>query len=127
MGDQLLKKVAEIITKVCRSDEIVARLSGDEFVILMPKTNFGDAEKIVSRIKQTCQNTKIETIELSISFGWDTKNNTEENIHQVFKNAEDYMYKHKLFESPSMRSRTIKTIIGTLHEKDAFTKSKSLV
>jgi len=32
--------------------------------------------------------------------------------------AEDRMYKKKLFESPSMRGKTIKAIISTLHEKN---------
>jgi len=35
----------------------------------------------------------------------------------VFKKAEDYMYKKKLFESPSMRGKTIRTIITALQEK----------
>ena len=39
MGDELLKKVAEVIKKGCRTDDIIARLGGDEFVILLPKTD----------------------------------------------------------------------------------------
>jgi len=37
---------------------------------------------------------------------------------ETYKKAESYMYRKKLFESPSMRGKTINTIITTLHEKN---------
>ena len=51
MGDELLKKVAEVIKKGCRADDIIARLGGDEFVIILPKTDALETEKIIKRIK----------------------------------------------------------------------------
>jgi putative nucleotidyltransferase with HDIG domain len=45
---------------------------------------------------------------------------------EVLKKAEDYMYKKKLFESPSMRGKTIDTIITTLHEKNPREEQHSL-
>lgn len=50
-GDELLKKVAEVFKSVCRRDDIIAGVGGDEFVILLPKTEAKDVEKIISRIK----------------------------------------------------------------------------
>ncbi len=52
MGDQLLKKVAEVLKKSCRSCDIIARLGGDEFVIILPNTDDSGAEKIIKRIKE---------------------------------------------------------------------------
>jgi PAS domain S-box/diguanylate cyclase (GGDEF) domain len=118
MGDKLLQKVGSTIAKGCRSDDIIARLGGDEFVILLPKTGPKETEQIVKRIKVYAQKEEVGSIELSISFGWETKHIAEENILEVFKKAEDRMYKKKLFESPSMRGKTIKAIINTLHEKN---------
>ncbi|WP_088226195.1 diguanylate cyclase [Desulfosporosinus sp. FKB] len=40
-GDELLQKAALAIRNSCRSDEIIARWGGDEFVILLPKTTCG--------------------------------------------------------------------------------------
>jgi HD-GYP domain-containing protein (c-di-GMP phosphodiesterase class II) len=57
-------------------------------------------------------------LSVSISFGWDTKRNVDEDILKVLKNAEDYMYKRKIVESKSMRGNIINTIINTLHEKN---------
>ena len=61
---------------------------------------------------------KVGSVDISISFGYETKNNEEEKIQDILKKAEDHMYKKKLFESPSMRGKTINTIISTLHEKN---------
>ena len=39
LGDELLKKTAEAIGKACRADDIIARIGGDEFVVLLPHTD----------------------------------------------------------------------------------------
>lgn len=117
-GDRLLKKTGELIKKECREDEIIARLGGDEFVILLPRTSSEEAEKIIKRIKAASLGIQLQSMELSISFGWQTKSSIIQNMDEILKNAEDYMYRHKLFESPSIRGKTIKTIINSLHEKN---------
>jgi diguanylate cyclase (GGDEF)-like protein len=119
IGDKLLKSVVEVLKKGCRSDDVIARLSGDEFVVLLRKTDSYEAEKIVKRIKALAAEEKVESVvEISVSFGYETKRNTEEPILEILKKAEDHMYKEKLFESPSMRGKTINTIITTLNEKN---------
>lgn len=118
VGDKLLIKVAEIITKGCRKNDIIARLGGDEFVILLPKADRYEAEKVINKIKDIASNEKIGSIDISISFGHETKEDENEKIQEIFKSAEDHMYKKKLFESPSIRGKTIKAIINTLHEKN---------
>ncbi len=117
-GDRLLKKMAETIKKACRADDIIARWGGDEFIILLPKTDIETAKKICDRIKNIASKVKIDTIDFSISVGYETKDNKDENIQNIIKNAEDYMYRKKFVESQSMRSNTINTILLTLHEKN---------
>lgn len=117
-GDKLLIKTAEIIKKQCRADEIVARLGGDEFVILLPRTKSEQAEKIIKRIKTESSSIRLQSMELSISFGWETKKDVSLDISEIFKRAEDSMYRNKLFESPSVRGKTIQAIINSLHEKN---------
>nr|WP_278278693.1 HD domain-containing phosphohydrolase [Alkalibaculum bacchi] len=118
VGDELLKKVAEVLRSGCRTGDIIARLGGDEFVILLPKTDAFGTEQIIKRINDLSLKEKVGSIDISISFGYDTKNNEEEKIEDIFRNAEDHMYKKKLFEGPSMRGKTIKAIINTLNEKN---------
>ncbi|WP_407311220.1 PAS domain S-box protein [Desulfosporosinus sp. SB140] len=118
MGDKLLKTVADVIKSACRADDIIARLGGDEFVLLLPKTKINKTDQILKRIKTLAAQEKVGSIDISVSFGYETKNHESENIQEILKKAEDYMYKKKLFESPSMRGKTINAIISTLHEKN---------
>lgn len=118
MGDQLIKKVSEVMTNGSRVDDIIARLGGDEFVILLPKAGICETEQIIKRIKDIASNEKIAAVDISISFGYEIKNNKEEKAEEILKKAEDNMYKKKLFEGPSMRGKAINAIIGTLHEKN---------
>ncbi len=118
VGDKLLQKTADILKNTIRADDIVARLGGDEFVILLPKTMPMEAEEIVKRLTTLTSITKIESGYLSLSFGWAAKSESSEQIEDILKKAENDMYRHKLYESPSMRAKTIDIIIKTLHEKN---------
>lgn len=118
MGDELLKKVAQVLKSGCRQDDIIARLGGDEFVIILPKTDVFEAEQIIQRTIDLTLNEKVGLIDISISFGYETKNNSDEEIEVILKNAEDHMYEIKLYESPSMRMKTIKVIINTFYENN---------
>lgn len=117
-GDKLLVSASKVILDACRKTDLVARIGGDEFVIVMPKTDRLTAEKIVDNINKEAKNVQIESIELSISFGFKTKNNDNEDIQEIYRSAEDSMYRVKLIEIPSMRSSAIETILNTLYEKD---------
>lgn len=117
-GDQLLRKVADLIKKGCRGDDIISRIGGDEFIVLFPQTSGIEAEEIEKRIQHLAATDNVGSLDISISFGWATKLTEDESIDEILKKAEDYLYQKKLFESPSMRGRTIHTIIHTLHEKN---------
>ena len=117
-GDELLRNTAEILKSCFRSDDIISRYGGDEFVILLPNTTSKEAESIVNRVLEAIRLFKSDKGILSVSFGWATKTSEEQSIAQVLKNAEDNMYRRKLLESPSMRHATINTIVRTLYEKN---------
>ena len=125
MGDNLLKKVAEVMKAGCRSNDIVARLGGDEFVILLPNTNNIKAKEIVKRIKFLATKDTIDYVEISVSFGYETKNTTKEKVEEVLKKADDRMYEKKLSESQDMRRKTINAIITTLNRKDKRVEQQS--
>lgn len=116
-GDMLLKTIADILKNECGDNEIITRIGGDEFVILLPRTDEKEAEKIVRKLKIAVENEKMENVILSISIGFDVKYAASEDINKIFNKAEAYMYKYKLYESSIMRSKTIDLIMKSLYEK----------
>lgn len=117
LGDKLIKKAAEVIKNECRADDIVSRIGGDEFVIILPKTDSHGAEYIVKRIEESAENEKVEVLDLSVSFGWATKIHHGEAVEDIFNKAEDNMYKQKLHKSPNTKNKAIKTILSRMHER----------
>lgn len=105
MGDELLIKTARIISQVCRKDDIVARLGGDEFIVILPKTEGQVIEVIIQKIKKLAAAENVGGLDVSISFGYETKRKETEDIEEIFKQAEDDMYRHKQYESAAMRAR----------------------
>ncbi|UWG98965.1 diguanylate cyclase [Dehalobacter sp. DCM] len=117
-GDELLQKAAASIQSACRKDDIVARWGGDEFVILLPRTDIEEAKCIVHRIKTQCAKEYVNNLSVRISLGWDTKNQCDEDLLHVLKRAEDYMYKHKALDNDINRSPAILSINHVIYENN---------
>ncbi len=117
MGDRLLKKIADILKLEFRADDIIARIGGDEFAVILPNTRREEVLPILERVQYAADHAKFENIYLSFSAGSDTKAIQYENIMEVFIRAENEMYRNKLTESKMMRNRTVQLIIEALSEK----------
>ena len=125
-GDQIIQWVAEILKNECCTNEIIARVGGDEFIILLPKTDESSVGKIVARIGGKIGHRTMMDIHLSVSFGWSIKNTVDQSVSDVLRKAEDFMYKRKIFNSSSMRNGMVKSIINNLFIKCPREKSHSL-
>ncbi len=117
-GDELLRKVSEIMRKTCRDDDIVSRIGGDEFVLLLPQTDALHAQAIVNRINKALEIEKIRGIQLSVSFGYAVKEKNKESYEDAFKVAEDSMYRNKLKESMTFKKQVIDTLLSRLFEQE---------
>lgn len=124
-GDSLLVSAADIISSLCKDSDVVARMGGDEFIMALPNTTSNEAEILVNKIREKARKVKVNSIELSISFGFSTKHSIKQNLQEIRISAEDKMYREKLNEIPSMRSSAIGTILSTLHEKDKNSETHS--
>ena len=124
-GDALLKRVADVISSCCRTEDIVARLGGDEFVILLPMTSSNDIKLIVNRIHTSVSGETLGAIKISVSIGYDIKENSDQNLKDIFTKAEDKMYRNKLNESQIMRQQTIQTILETINKNNPLEKLHS--
>lgn len=106
-GDKLLIKAAELLSAGCRKDDVIARIGGDEFVVILPNTEARVADRIVRRIKKLQSKVKFKEHTLSMSFGYAVKYNASSDIEQIFSEAENKMYKNKMRESSNTKNRTV--------------------
>jgi diguanylate cyclase (GGDEF)-like protein/PAS domain S-box-containing protein len=116
-GDALIKKASEILKQSCRDSDIVARVGGDEFIILLPKTDRYSVRKIMTRIRSGFSKAKVAAIKCSISIGADTKTSPDQPIEEIIANAEDEMYKDKTLNRKMINADIIDNIIDTLRLK----------
>jgi PAS domain S-box/diguanylate cyclase (GGDEF) domain/uncharacterized domain HDIG len=124
-GDMLIRKSAAVLEKVCRANDIAARVGGDEFIVLLPNTDADEAKRIVEEIKIELDKEKIQAVKCSMALGFDTKTETVQEIEKVMGNAESEMYKEKLLSRKLFGSDTIKSIINTLQLKHPKEKDHS--
>lgn len=117
-GDQLLKNIAQIIKDSCREEEIIARIGGDEFIILLPQTSKNIAQEILERIRKNLNETDfIDEIKMSAALGLSVKNKKEEKFDNIIKQAEDRMYKNKIKNKRVQGRNLLLSIMQTLKEK----------
>ena len=58
-ADELLIRLAEVLTKQFRKSDIISRFGGEEFLILLPETDLKKAKKITSRLRTAIKSDKI--------------------------------------------------------------------
>ena len=73
-GDDVLKKIANIIKRSIRGSDYPARFGGEEFIIILPETESSKAVELAERIRKTLENEPIEiseneTIHVTTSIG----------------------------------------------------------
>ncbi|MCF7927219.1 MAG: transporter substrate-binding domain-containing protein [Candidatus Izimaplasma sp.] len=124
-GDKLLCKVSDVLIQESRANDIVARWGGDEFVMILINTDQKESETYLNRVHKSLERNSFDSIKLSVSFGMDTKDTDQKDIHSVFLNAEKQMYKKKIETKEITRINVIEAILSTLFDKSDEIKTHS--
>ncbi len=98
VGDELLKRIGQILQHAARKGDIVARIGGEEFVFFLPGTLAEDAASIAERIRDTISQTTTTTqskqsIKITISAGVSsTSDYTTTTPHALYSQADQALY-----------------------------------
>ncbi|MDZ7762202.1 MAG: diguanylate cyclase [Desulfovermiculus sp.] len=123
-GDWYLKACARILQESFRASDIVARVGGDEFTALLPRTDVRSGEKIIRRIQERIESHNLEQKQkfpLSLSTGLACAEDSSQDLPQVYRLADDLMYRDKLNRNINSRSQTMRALMAALEERDFIT------
>ena len=124
-GDELIKKIAEVLKESCRENDTIGRVGGDEFIMLLPKTNGEESTRVIDKIKESLVHNNVAAIKCSISLGFDTKAQSEQSIEEIMANAENKMYKDKVLNRKEINADIIDNIMENLHGRNKKEKLHS--
>jgi diguanylate cyclase (GGDEF)-like protein len=93
-GDKVLQTIAALLTKSARNVDVVARIGGEEFAVILPNTDETSALTVAERMRVAVVNEVWLNTPLTISLGTATLLN-HENASSLFVRADKAMYSAK--------------------------------
>ena len=99
VGDQIIQNSAIAIQSSLRSEDILARTGGDEFVVILPATGEEETKVIVHKIQRAVDGMNESTprlpVKLAVTIGTATAWNHGLSIDQLLSKADQKMYANK--------------------------------
>lgn len=92
MGDQVLQKVATTLKNSVRKSDLVCRYGGEEFAILLPKTDIHQAAVIAEGIRAAIENLEFSNLSITTSLGLSAVCQSSENPQELLEQADQCLY-----------------------------------
>ncbi len=89
VGDKLIIKTSKLLDELFRENDVVARIGGDEFAVLIIESDFETSREIMARVKE-----KIKDENIHISIGW-SQYDPRKDYKSMIKAADEEMYAEK--------------------------------
>ena len=148
-GDNILRELAEIVTKSVREKDVVARYGGEEFAVILEDTTERETLEIAERIRANVEKTYFDGEEnqpkgkITASIGISVFPDKAKDELELIKSADDALYRAKFFNKNRVETYTsilddlkkniddkdielvtsIKTLISIINAKDRYTYS----
>ncbi|MEQ8819774.1 MAG: GGDEF domain-containing protein [Sumerlaeia bacterium] len=97
-GDKVLMYLADLLRQQCRTSDLVARWGGEEFAIVLPRTNYDEAKTCAQRIRKAVESSPVELDGVSISFTISiggTELRPTDDVESMFVRADRMLYRAK--------------------------------
>ncbi|MDT8397367.1 MAG: EAL domain-containing protein [Pseudomonadales bacterium] len=98
-GDELLRQLAQVLSRCVRRDDTLARLGGDEFAILLENCPLDNAERVAANVRQVVQDFRFmwkdNTFNIGVSIGLVPIATEGETITDVLRRADTACYAAK--------------------------------
>lgn len=101
VGDSVLEHVASVIVETIREHDVIGRIGGEEFALLMPETNLDEGKEICERVRLAVSSNTVtvddHSISVSVSMGLSEVKVEESTIGDAMIRADQALYdsKHK--------------------------------
>lgn len=99
MGDEVLRKIGELLKAHIRESDLAARIGGDEFVLLLPHTDPIGAQQAIEKLRGILEKTVFgepaHAIRVTASFGAATFPDNGDSLGQLMEYADHQMYQDK--------------------------------
>jgi diguanylate cyclase (GGDEF)-like protein/PAS domain S-box-containing protein len=100
VGDTVLRKLGEVCTGVLRGNDIMGRMGGEEFAILLPETTLEQALETAERLRQAVADAAVQladgkALRFTVSAGVASLRPEDENVDAILKRADAALYAAK--------------------------------
>lgn len=94
VGDHVVREVAGAMRAGARAPDVVGRIGGDEFAILLPETSSVRAEQVAHRLQAHVRNCALP-VSVTVSYGTATWLGPGDNLEDVIRRADQALYAAK--------------------------------
>lgn len=128
LGDRLIQAAATALSQTFRSSDVVARIGGDEFAVLLPQVAPEAVDQAIQRLHAAVDklNSGNENFLLSLSTGMSISQDGSVNLTRLFKEADNNMYRQKLQRSHNTRTSITKALVRLLESRDYVAEGHTL-